>query len=106
MKNNSRLPGFRPTPMKLTLVVSMGMLLLLTACKKETVSAGNFSPFGYWKGYWYAYNTAILNRVNGTSRVYILIPNGDDTASAVYKIEGKFSVNGSVFRSDYYVIND
>src|SRR5688572_13768645 len=63
------------------------------ACKKETAG---FRAEGFWRGNAYLYHAAILNRSNGTSRLYFVIP-GTDTARAGSKVEGTHTVNNGKF---------
>jgi hypothetical protein len=58
---------------------------------------------GFWKGYWYIYNAALLNRKDGTSRLYLLFLN--DTSSA-YKYDGKWNVNSRAFNASYAYGNE
>lgn len=73
----------------------------MAGCKKESNSI-KFNPEGYWRGSAYLYHTAILNKSNGTSHLYLRFSN-TDTASAVIKGEGKYTVNGKYFRAAYGV---
>ncbi len=57
----------------------------------------------FWTGYWYYYKAAVLNRDDGTSRLYLLYLN--DT-SAAYKYDGKWNVNASSFHASYPYGND
>jgi hypothetical protein len=86
---------------KRSITISMCMAVLLTAaCKKEN-DIPSFSPAGYWRGNAFIYHTAILNRADGTSRLYYVIP-GTDTANALLKREGTYTVAGGSFRGIYF----
>ncbi|MGB4845808.1 MAG: hypothetical protein WBP16_15190 [Ferruginibacter sp.] len=75
-------------------------VLLITACKKETTEP-EINPAGYWKGYAFTFHTAILNKDNGTSRLYLRIV-GTDTANASAIRDGNFTISGGEFKGTYY----
>ena len=84
-----------------TPIVTMLALVSVFFYKKEYEDATQFTATGYWKG---SSNASaginILNRADGTSRVYFLAGNLD-TATAVKKLDGRYTVNNDVFRSHY-----
>lgn len=72
------------------------------ACKKETSS---FSAAGYWRGTLQNVRTDILNREDGSSRLYAHI-RSSDTSDPALKYEGKYTVTGEVFRAVYSQAGD
>lgn len=104
-----------------SLVISLATgVLLLASCKKdsETAAAENimairepgttYNAVGYWRGQaWELFHIAVLNRDNGTARLYVKIP-GMDTASALGKFDGIYLKSGSEYLfadtiSNYYL---
>lgn len=71
--------------------------LYCVACKKDNPS---FSAAGYWRGTLQNVRTDILNRNDGSSRLYAHIRNSD-TATAFLRYEGKYTVKDGVFRAVY-----
>lgn len=84
-----------------TKIISITCFVILTAvaCKKEKADT-KFTAEGYWTGKLYTYNAAILNRSNGTSRLYSGIL-GEDTAGAQDKLDGKYISTGDSFVAAY-----
>ena len=78
---------------KITIV--MFVLLPFFSCKKNMNTAPSFSAEGYWTGHSSPINIGILNRRNGTSRLYLL--SDSDTASVSSKYDGTYSVHGNIF---------
>ena len=78
------------------IIVVTTFLLPLFSCKKNMNTAPSFSAEGYWTGHSSPINIGILNRRNGTSRLYLL--SDSDTASVSSKYDGTYSVDGNVFR--------
>ena len=78
--------------------------LSFTGCeqKKEDYQ---MSPVGYWQGHVAGFQTAILNRENGSSRLYFRIP-GSDTANSVQKMEGGYKQTGCAFEGNYPSADD
>jgi hypothetical protein len=69
--------------------------LLILICSCERGETPRFTAAGFWKE-----NTALgaiglLNRPDGTSRLYIL--DNKDTAEARHKYDGRYSVHGDKF---------
>jgi hypothetical protein len=79
-------------------------VLSLTACeqKKEDYQ---MSPTGYWRGHTEGFQTAILNRKNGSSRFYFKIP-GTDTANSKVKVEGTYKLTDCAFEGKYPSADD
>jgi hypothetical protein len=74
---------------------SIVALLTLFACKKNGPS---FSARGYWDGtFANAHHIAILNRDDGSSRLYFQI-TGSDTVNP-QKFEGTYTVEDGVYRA-------
>src|SRR6185295_4987620 len=74
---------------KMITAVAAGIIMLLTvACKKE--KEASFSALGFWKGYFFAYSAALVNRPDGTARIYIAFRNSD-TAGAQLKLDGLYT---------------
>lgn len=91
--------------------------ILVTSCRKETVQEPNlftrepninYDAVGFWRGQtWELFHVGILNRSNGSARLYLKIP-GRDTANALGKFEGFYFKNGSAYEfidtvNNYYV---
>src|SRR5262249_47096389 len=64
----------------------------------------SFSAVGYWTGTTSPINIGILNRENGTSRLYLLATA--DTTSAAFKYDGVYTVNGGDFSFRSYSNED
>lgn len=73
-------------------------VLLLASCKKE-VPEQSFNPNGYWRGNAYIIHLGILNRPDGTSRLYFRT-FGLDTAGATIG-EGTYTMSGNTFKASY-----
>ena len=72
------------------------------SCQKNSNQTPAFSAPGYWAGSFFSGATiAILNRSDGTSRVYLLTTLGVDTSSGGVKLDGTFSVQGNIFSANY-----
>jgi len=84
------------TAVTLTVVIAV---LFLTACDQKEEEY-QISPVGYWRGTATGFQTAILNRENGSSRFYFKIP-GSDTAGSTLKVEGTYKHNNDSFRATY-----
>ena len=80
------------------LMYILSIAMLIVCCKKEKDNP--FSPAGYWRGSAYIYHTAILNKTNGVSRLYMRFP-GTDTANAEVKINGSYTTSANGFRAIY-----
>jgi hypothetical protein len=89
-------------PRTLTIATIFLLTTIAIACKKETPA---FKPEGFWRGNAYLYHAAILNRPNGTSRLYFVIP-GTDTAKAGSRLEGSHSMNKGKFTAIFYEASD
>src|SRR5688500_9094488 len=83
---------------KIFITTTLFSLILLLSCKKDTPS---FSAVGFWKGNLFYYVSALVNREDGTTRMYAKIPGeeGTDTAAAEFKYDGTFTVIGNVYRA-------
>jgi hypothetical protein len=84
--------------------LAVAAVLFITACKKENDTPA-FKPQGFWRGNAYLYHAAILNRPNGTSRLYFVIP-GTDTSKAQTKLEGTHSMNQGKFLAVFNDVSD
>ena len=74
-------------------------VLLLTACDQKEEEY-QISPAGYWRGTATGFQTAILNRANGSSRFYFKI-TGSDTANSTLKYEGTYKHTNDAFKAIY-----
>jgi hypothetical protein len=74
-------------------------VLSLTACDRKREDY-QISPIGYWRGTSSGFQTAILNRKNGSSRFYFKIP-GADTANSTIKVEGTYKQANDAFEATY-----
>jgi hypothetical protein len=75
------------------------VVLSLTACEQKEEDY-QLSPVGYWRGHAAGFQTAILNRQNGSSRFYFKIPD-TDTANSTVKIEGTYKHIDDAFEGKY-----
>lgn len=81
------------------LTVFVSAIVLFSCSKKDQHADIAFTPVGYWKGtIMDDINVAILNRPDGSSRLYIMV---DDTATALDKYEGFYVNSASLFRASY-----
>lgn len=83
-----------------TAVCGAMVILLAAACQKENKKPP-FNAIGYWKGTAYLYTTAILNKSDGTSRLYVRTVS-NDTARADIKLNGTFTSNEDGMKAIYY----
>jgi hypothetical protein len=78
-------------------------ILFLFSCKKNN-DRDPISPFsapGFWTGSLSAgVGIGIINREDGTTRLYILVSNAD-TATAPIKHDGTYTVSGGVYKAEY-----
>lgn len=79
-------------------------VLSLTACEQKEEDY-QMSPVGYWRGHTAGFQTAILNRENGSSRFYFKIP-GTDTANSTLKMEGTYKPADDAFEGKYPSADD
>ena len=87
----------------ITITVFMAVLSF-TACEQKEEDY-QISPVGYWRGHAAGFQTAILNRENGSSRFYFKIP-GTDTASSSLKMEGTYKHTDDAFEGKYPSADD
>jgi hypothetical protein len=87
----------------ITITVFMAVLSL-TACEQKEEDY-QMSPVGYWRGHAAGFQTAILNRENGSSRFYFKIP-GTDTANSTLKMEGTYKHTDDAFEGKYPSAHD
>lgn len=88
--------------------IAIAAIIFITACKKENDTpppAPEFKPQGFWRGNAYLYHAAILNRPNGTSKLYFIIP-GTDTSKAQTKVEGTYTMNQGKFLAVFNEASD
>jgi hypothetical protein len=86
---------------KSVLLAVMLAALILFSCKKDKDDAPGFSATGYWRGYFSlgsgTSSIGILNRENGTCRLYGMI-GSIDTATASEKVNGTYTMTGNFYR--------
>ena len=88
--------------------IAIAAIIFITACKKENDTpppAPEFKPQGFWRGNAYLYHAAILNRANGTSKLYFIIP-GNDTSNAQTQLEGTHSMSQGKFLAVFPDVTD
>jgi hypothetical protein len=85
-------------------ITGLAAVLSLTACEQKDEDY-QMSPAGYWRGHADGFTTAILNRENGSSRLYFKIP-GTDTAKSTVKIEGIYKHTDDAFEGKYPSADD
>ncbi len=83
---------------KVIIVVSLCLAVFFIAFRLKDDKMVKPLPEGFWRGYWNLYNAAVLNRNDGTSRLYLLF--SDDT-SAAYKYDGEWHTGSSAFVASY-----
>ena len=85
--------------------IAMGIVLLSTvACKKEN-DTPTYNPVGFWRGHAYSLiHTVMVLKPNGIAHIYSRVM-GYDTASAVVKSYGQYTVSGNTVKA-YGVYND
>jgi hypothetical protein len=81
-------------------MISLALVVLFASCKKEN-DEQPFSAPGLWEGNIYLYNTTLLLRANGTTRLFMGTSNGDTSQCANPPINGTYTVNGRTFRAEY-----
>lgn len=93
--------------MKQFQLISLAVILsVLFSCKKDNNSTGEVNITGSWAGWWSRGSSSTKNnmttifRDNGTVRV--VYGYTSDTATAMYKTEGAYSVEGNVLRFSYH----
>jgi hypothetical protein len=73
--------------------------IVLLSCKKENDQ--KVSATGYWDGNIYITHATVLNRPDGTCRIYHDIQL-EDTAGVDAKYEGTYEVQGNSYRAEFY----
>ena len=84
-------------------VVACMIMLLTIACKKEKETP--FSAVGLWKGNMFAYSCKLLNRPDGTARLYLLMPDYD-TSKAQNKYDGVYTASNYAYTAVYFSETD
>jgi hypothetical protein len=79
---------------KLSLLVLWAPLLL--SCHREKDQPPAFSATGFWEENSLFGSIGILNRPDGTSRLYLM--DQSDTTAAMRKYDGVYSVHGNTYR--------
>jgi hypothetical protein len=79
-------------------------LFFFLSCKQSATIQPLFSATGYWRDQSTLESVGILNRPDGTSRLYILTNN--DTAFAMHTYDGTYSVHGNTFRFQSFNCGD
>ena len=87
--------------MKINLTLIASVILLLAQSFKKENDEKTFSAPGLWEGNVYLYNTTMLVRENGTTRLYLGTSNGDTAQCANPPVNGTYTVNGRTFRAVY-----
>lgn len=88
---------------KFFMLLALLPVLFIMACKKEK-NEPPFSPNGYWRGSMYLINTAVLNRPDGSCRLYLQFPFEDTGHVDGYKYEGHFTFSNNQYRA-YFIEN-
>jgi hypothetical protein len=91
--------------MKKIILPTIIFTVLLTACNKENDMAP-FSAKGLWHGNMYYFSVSILNRDNGTARLYIGAYERDTTRGNVHKFEGIYTSAANSYNGRFYFNND
>lgn len=84
--------------------LTFAVLVIFSAisCKKETTQ---YSATGLWYGNIYVVNCALVNRPNGSCRLFEEVPV-KDTATAKVKFDGTYIVTGNKYRAELTNEND
>lgn len=90
-------------PFILQLAVLISVMVLISCKKEATTPASVVNPVGYWNGNAAHHHTAILNKADGSSRIYFRI-FGTDTASATIG-DGSYTMTGNKFKASYLLKN-
>ena len=69
---------------------------LLLSCNREKNQPPSFSATGFWEENSLFGSIGILNRPDGTSRLYLM--DQSDTAKAMRKYDGVYAVHGNTYR--------
>lgn len=86
--------------MKRTFFILLAIVSLsVVACEKDENIP---SAKGYWKGMISFYDAALMNHENGTSRLYVQVPDGDTAATIQLKADGYYTENGRLYRGVFY----
>ena len=88
----------------LTAILIIVLLTGTTACDKKKDQPEAVTR-GQWRGFVHIYNAILVNRTDGTSRLYLRVPFGD-TAAAEGKYEGIYTYNGNIFSAQYFTGSD
>lgn len=83
-----------------SIAIGSAILMLAVSCSKEN-DEQPFSAPGLWEGNVYLYNTTMLVRENGTTRLYLGTSNGDTAQCINPPVNGTYTVSGSTFRAVY-----
>ena len=92
--------NYRSQPLIVLLAALFISAVLFSCTKDKDAHAPVFNPEGYWRGNANIIHTAILNKPDGKTRVYLRI-FGADTASAIIG-DGTFAVSGNSFKGIYF----
>src|SRR5436190_24285063 len=88
------------TPAVVILVMS-----LFFSCKNNRDTAPSFFATGYWRGHLsMGSNIGIINRPDGTSRLYL--STNFDTTTALHKYDGTYTIRKDTFRFQPYSDTD
>ena len=84
-------------------VAALGLsVVTLLGCKKDAPAPAAFDAKGFWSGALeQGLILSVLNRADGSSRIYLSINAGGDSASAYYKLDGLYGVKASEYRANY-----
>src|SRR5580765_237805 len=83
-------------------VILVPGLTLCFSCKKNSNPGPVFSAPGYWTGSFFSGATlGVLNRADGTGRVYLLTTGSADTSAQNIKLDGTYSVQRDIFAANY-----
>lgn len=85
---------------KRSIAIILGMAVLAVSCKKEKDESPAFSAVGYWSGTVYVYSSVIVNNADGTTRLYLQVPNADTAATAI-RLDGTYTVSGNDINAVY-----
>jgi len=83
-------------------VILVPGLIQCFSCSKNSNPGSVFSAPGYWTGSFFSGATlAILNRADGTGRIYLLTTGSTDTSAQFVKLDGSYNVQGDIYSANF-----
>lgn len=89
------------------LVMVISFFILLTGCSKDKTDpiVPPTPAIGTWRGYAFGFNTILINKPDGTARIYF--GNlGFDTTASIAKFNGTYTADQSIYSAKYSNVTD